>query len=65
MYDSLKIFGLGLGASEAEVKIKYRQLSRMYHPDKHDPSKTGKTDSEAQHFMQLLNSAISYLREAM
>jgi len=65
MYDSLKIFGLGLGASETEVKIKYRQLSRKYHPDKHDPSITGMTDSEAQHFMQLLNSAMSYLREAL
>ena len=30
---TLKIFGLGLGASETEEKVKYRQMARVYHPD--------------------------------
>jgi DnaJ-domain-containing protein 1 len=34
MSHSLKILGLGLGASETEIKIHYRQLARKYHPDK-------------------------------
>jgi len=50
LYDSLKIFGLGFGATEAEVKAKYRAMSRIYHPKKHDPEKTGKTHEEASNF---------------
>jgi DnaJ-class molecular chaperone len=34
MYDSLKILGLGLGASEREVKLAYRRLASIFHPDK-------------------------------
>jgi hypothetical protein len=34
MYDSLKILGLGLGASEREVKLAYHLLPCIYHPDK-------------------------------
>jgi preprotein translocase subunit Sec63 len=33
MYDSLKILGLGLGASEREVKLAYCHLACIYHPD--------------------------------
>jgi len=65
LYDSLKILGLGLGASEAEVKTKYRALSRVYHPDKHDSSKTNMTDEEASDFFKLINNAQSYLREVL
>jgi len=63
MYDSFKVLGLGLGASEAEVKQKYRELSRLYHPDKHDTAKTGMTDEEAEEFCKLINNAYSHLRE--
>ena len=63
--DSLKVLGLGLGASEAEVKAKYRALSRIYHPDKHDPVKTGMSDVEASDFFKLINNAQSYLREVL
>ena len=63
MYDSFKVLGLGLGASEAEVKQKYRELSRLYHPDKHDATKTGMTDEEAEEFCKLINNAYSHLRE--
>ena len=63
MYDSFKVLGLGLGASEAELKKKYRELSRLYHPDKHDTTKTGITDEEAEDFCKLINNAYGYLRE--
>jgi hypothetical protein len=32
MFQSLAILGLGLGASETEIKVDYRQLARKYHP---------------------------------
>jgi len=54
---------LGLGASEAELKKRYRELSRLYHPDKHDPTKTGMTDEEAENFCKLINNAYAHLRE--
>jgi hypothetical protein len=65
LYGSFKILGLGLGATETEVKLKYRALSRIYHPDKHDSSKTGKTDEEASDFFKMINNAQSYLREVL
>ena len=34
LYDSLKILGLRLGASKREVKLAYRRLACLYHPDK-------------------------------
>ena len=43
MSHSLKILWLGLGASEMEIKVHYRQLARKYHPDKNDPTVTGLT----------------------
>ena len=63
MYDSLKIFNLGYGATLAEVRAQYRALARIYHPDKHPlyRARTGKTDAEAQQFFQLLNNANEYL----
>ena len=33
MYDSLKIFNMGYGATAAEVRAQYRALARIYHPD--------------------------------
>jgi hypothetical protein len=63
MSHSLKILGLGLGASETEIKIQYRQLARKYHPDKNDHAATGLTTEEATEFFKLLNNANDYLRE--
>jgi DnaJ-class molecular chaperone len=60
---SLKILGLGLGASETEIKIHYRQLARKYHPDKNYHAATGLTTEEAKEFFKLLNNANDYLRE--
>ena len=65
MYDSFKILGLSLGASETEVKIAYRKLSRKYHPDKHNSEETGLSDAEAVQFFQHLNNAHAYLRDRL
>ena len=63
MFNSLIILGLGLGASEMEIKVHYRQLARKYHPDKNDINSTGLTTAEASDFFKLLNNANEYLKE--
>ena len=63
MFHSLTILGLGLGASEMEIKVHYRQLARKYHPDKNDHATTGLTMAEASNFFKLLNNANEYLKE--
>ena len=63
MSHSLKILGLGLGASEMEIKVQYRQLARTYHPDKNDTTVTGLTMTEASDFFKLLNTANEYLKD--
>ena len=63
MFPSLTILGLGLGASETEIKVHYRQLARKYHPDKNNPAITGLDATESSVFFQLLNNAHEYLRE--
>ena len=49
---SLQILDLpvGLGASEIEAKMKYRQLVRVYHPDKNNQATTG-LQQKRQHLM--------------
>ncbi len=63
MFHSLAILGLGLGASETEIKVHYRQLARKYHPDKNNPVITGLDTAESSVFFQLLNNAHEYLRD--
>ena len=63
MYDSFKVLDLGIGASKMEVKVQFRKLSRVYHPDVHKSAQTGVTDPEATAFFQLINNAYSYLQE--
>ncbi len=63
MSHSLKILGLGLGASETEIKVHYRQLARKYHPDNNDCAAIGLTMKEATEFFKLLNNANDYLKE--
>ena len=67
LYDSLKILGLGLGASEREVKLAYRRLACIYHPDKWEQSQgtTGMTLAETTAHFQLLNNAQSFLRATL
>ena len=62
LHHSLTILGLGLGASEMEIKVHYRQLARKYHPDKNDTTVTGITKTEASDFFKLLNNANEYLK---
>jgi DnaJ-class molecular chaperone len=61
MSHALKLLGLGLGASEMEVKVCYRQMAREYHPDKNQEV-TGITAAEASNFFKLLNNANMFLR---
>jgi DnaJ-class molecular chaperone len=63
MFHSLAILGLGLGASEIEIKVHYRQLPCKYHPDKNSPATTGLTATEASDFFKLLNNVQEYLKE--
>ena len=65
MFHSLTILGLGLGASETEIKVHYRQLARKYHPGKNDPAITGLTATEISDFFKLLNNAQAYLKECV
>ena len=65
MYHSLRILGLGLGASEIEIKVHYRQIARTCHPDKNNPATTGLTTKEASDFFKLLNNANDYLKERL
>ncbi len=53
----LKTLGLGLGASEMEIKVHYQHLVCKYHPDKNNPAVTGLTAAEASDFFKLLNNA--------
>ena len=67
MFDSLKILGLGLGASEQEVKLAYRRLALIFHPDKWEHSRhtTGMTLPETTVHFQMLNNAQSFLRSRL
>jgi DnaJ-class molecular chaperone len=60
MSHALKIFGLGLGASEIKQKVKYREMAQMYHPDMHN-QRTGLTLAETAEFFKLLNNANMFL----
>jgi DnaJ-class molecular chaperone len=63
MYDSLKIFELGYAASYSEVKSQFRALARIYHPDKHDPERTGMSHTNAKIFFQLINNVDENLKD--
>jgi hypothetical protein len=62
---SLRALGLGLGASEIDVRVAYRALARIYHPDKHDPAQTGLTNEQAADYFKVINNAQAYLREVL
>jgi DnaJ-class molecular chaperone len=50
MSHSLTILGLGLGASETEIKVHYRQLASKYHPEKINVTITSLTAAETSDF---------------
>jgi len=63
MSQSLKILGLGLGSSEMEIKVHYRQVACEYHPDKNDPTINGLMEEEGTDIIKLLNNSKEYLEE--
>ena len=65
LWDSLKIFDLGHAATYAEVKAQYRSMARIYHPDQHNPARTGMTNDQAKEFFQLINNAHEFLKSRM
>ena len=64
--EAFSVLGSEPNATEREIRVKFRQLSRMYHPDKHQQSQTGMTNEEATEFFQRANNAqenlLTYLR---
>ena len=61
LYDSLGVLGLEIGAKVREVKIRYRTLARIPHPNKHNPNVTGLTSEEAVELFKLVNNAQQFL----
>ena len=64
-YDSFKILGLEIGASEIEVTVAYRALARIYHPDRIPNDKTDMNREEATAHFQLLNNAYRHLKNIL
>jgi DnaJ-class molecular chaperone len=62
---SLKALGLGLDATETEVKVRYCALAQIYHPNKHDPVTTGMTQAAAANYFKLINNTQAYLCEVL
>ena len=64
--DAFEILGLQPNATERGIRVRFRQLSRKYHPDKHQQSETGMSDAEATEHFQKANNAqealINHLR---
>ena len=46
--DSLGILNLYFAATERKMKVHYRRLERIYHPDKYDPTTNEMSRFEAQ-----------------
>ena len=65
LHDSFAILGFSLedGATERQVRRRYMEMARKYHPDKNKPEETGRNHHEATIFFQLLNNAQSHLRD--
>ena len=60
--DSLGILNLSRTSTEREIKIRYRQLARTYHPDKYNSTTNKISKSEAQEHFKLLNNSYEFLR---
>ena len=61
--EAYQILELDSNAAGREANIKFRQLSRIYHPDKHQPEKTGMSNDEAKELFQKFNNAQEILIE--
>jgi hypothetical protein len=59
---SFKALELGLGSTEMGVlKLQYCALAQIYHPNKHNPTKTGLSHKVAADFFKLINNAQAYI----
>ena len=58
--NSLPELGIDIGAKSMEVKVKYRTLLRIYHPNVHNLEETGMSHTKAQYFFQIINNARSF-----
>jgi DnaJ-class molecular chaperone len=58
---SFNALGVGVGATETEVKVRYCVLAQIYHPDKHNPTRTGMTQAAAANYFKLINNTQAYL----
>ena len=57
-----KAMGLNLTATARDIRIRFRILSLIYHPDRYSPATLDISPLEAQAHFQLINNAHAYLR---
>ena len=62
MGDSLMILNLPINYTERELKVRYRSLAQIYHPDKFSSTNTTMSKEEAQEHFKLVNNVYEYLR---
>ena len=63
--DSLRILLMTDFATEREVKTQYRQLARIYHPDKYDQTSTQMTPRQSKEHFKLINNAYEFLQNIL
>ena len=63
--EALSVLELPPSASAREAKMKFRQLCRIYHPDKHNTNITGLTDLEAKERFQEFNNAYEFVKDKL
>ena len=63
--DALNTLDLPPSTSAREAKVRFRQLCRIYHPDKHKSSITGLTDLEAKERFQEYNNAYEFVKDKL
>ena len=51
----------GFYLPQREIKVQYRRLARIYHPDKFDPTTTEMSKFEAQQHFKQINNTYKYL----
>ena len=59
--DSCRILRIPTTATEREIKVQYRRLARIYHPDKYDCLTNSMTSHEAQEHFKHLNNAYEFI----
>eukprot|EP00956_Cyclotella_meneghiniana_P019936 scaffold34652_cov36-Cyclotella_meneghiniana.AAC.1 len=65
LIEALSELDLPPSASLREAKMKFRQLCRIYHPDKHKSDVTGLTDTEAKEKFQRFNNAYEFVKDKL